>query len=204
MSDGEVAAFLERLAIGLGSPLNASAAARDVGLSDHHRVNDRVDALNFALLAWRCHRIRGGLPNLRAQEKVYFMDPLLARLPHLRDDRRRDPDDSHLTEQQLGTLLLRTAAGDRGPAALLEASTVMYERSAGGAEIDFVGPDLGVAFEGKYVDGPWRHTARTLRARYGGGVLATRAVLELEGPDREDRVWAIPAGILGWLLQAPR
>lgn len=38
MGDGEAVAFLERLAIGLGSPLNASAVARDVGLSDHHRV----------------------------------------------------------------------------------------------------------------------------------------------------------------------
>jgi uncharacterized protein len=114
MSDGGVAAFLERLAIGLGSPLNASAAARDLGLSDHHRVNDRINALGSALMVWRCHRIRGQLPNLRAREKIYFLDPLIARLPHIRDERRRAPDDSCLTEQQLGMLLLR-AAGGSGP-----------------------------------------------------------------------------------------
>jgi uncharacterized protein len=202
MSDGEMAAFLERLTIGLGSPLNSSAAARDLGLSDHHRVNDRINALGLALMAWRCHRIKGRLPNLRAQEKVYFLDPLIARLAHLRDERRRAPDDSGLTEQQLGILLLR-AAGDRGPSALLEASTVMYERTAARAEIDFVGPDLGVAFEAKYVDGPWRHAARTLRAQRNGGILATRTVLELESRNGEDPVWAVPAGILGWLLRAP-
>jgi predicted AAA+ superfamily ATPase len=198
MSDGEVAAFIERLAVGLGSPLNASAVARDVGLSDHHRVDARLDALGFALMLWRCHRVKDSLPNLRAQEKVYFLDPLIARLPYLRDERRRQPDDSHLTEQQLGLLLLR-AAGDRGPRALLEASTVMYERVSS-AEIDFVGPELGVAFESKYVDGPWRRSAQTIRARHGRGVMVTRTVLELEDRHGVHAVWAVPAGILGWLL----
>lgn len=172
-----------------------------MGLSDHHRVNDRINALGSALMAWRCHLIRGQLPNLRAREKIYFLDPLIARLPHIRDERRRAPDDSCLTEQQLGMLLLR-AAGGRSPSALLEASTVMYERTAARAEIDFVGPDLGVAFEAKYVDGPWRHAARTLRAQRNGGILATRTVLELESRNGENPVWAVPAGILGWLLRA--
>jgi predicted AAA+ superfamily ATPase len=197
MSDGAAAAFVERLGAGLAAPLNASAVARDVGLSSHHRVDDRIDALSFALLAWRCHRIGAGLPNLRAQEKVYFVDPLLAHLPHLRDERRHDPDDSRLSEQQLGMLLLRSA-GDPGPAALLEATTVMYERTPSRAEIDFVGPDLGTPFEVKYVDGPWRRAAGTLKARHGGGILATRTVFELDGA--KSSVWAVPVGILAWLL----
>ena len=129
MSDGEAMSFLERLVTGLSSPLNASAVARDVGLSDHHRVDDRIDSLGFALMAWRCHQSRSGLPNLRAQEKVYLVDPLIARLPHLRDGRRRDPDDSPLSEQQLGILLLRAAGGQWGPGKLLDASTVMYEKT---------------------------------------------------------------------------
>jgi predicted AAA+ superfamily ATPase len=198
MGDGEVAAFLERLTIGLAAPLNASAVARDVGLSDHHRVDDRIDALNFALMAWRCHQARGELPNLRAQEKVYFVDPLLAHLPHLRDGRRHQPDDSQLSEQQLGMLLQRLS-GEQGPARLLEASTLMYERTASGAEIDFVGPELGVAFEGKYVDRPWRRAAATIRAR-GGGIFATRTVLDLSDRREENAVWAVPAGMLGWML----
>jgi predicted AAA+ superfamily ATPase len=199
MTDADVAAFLERLVIGLGSPLNASAVARDIGLSDHHRVDDRIGALGFALMAWRCHQVKRGLPNLRAQGKVYLLDPLIARLPHLRDERRRDPDDSQLTEQQLGMLLLR-AAGDGGPEALLEANTVMYERTPSGAEIDFVGPALGTAFEGKYVDGPWRRAAQTMRAGYERGILVTRTVLDLDDRQGATRVWAVPAGIVGWLL----
>lgn len=198
MSDGEVAAFMERLAVGLASPVNASAVARDVGLSDNHRVNDRIDSLGFALMAWRCHQVRDGLPNLRAQEKVYFIDPLIAHLPHRRDERRHDPDDSILSEQQLGLLLLR-AAGEQGLATLLEASTVMYERASSSAEIDFVGPSLGIGFEGKYVDGPWRRSASTLRSR-GGGVVATRSVIDLSDRRQANAVWAVPAGILGWLL----
>jgi len=199
MSEGEVAAFLERLVDNLASPLNASSVARDVGLSDNHRVNDRVDALSFALIAWRCHQARGGLPNLRAQEKVYFVDPLIARIPHLRDERRSDPDQSLVSEQQLGLLLLRAAATSRGPGMLLEASTVMYERAPTAAEVDFVGPELGIGFEGKYVDGPWRRAAQTLRAR-GGGIFATRSVLDLDDGRGSGAVWAVPVGVLAWLL----
>jgi predicted AAA+ superfamily ATPase len=198
MGEGEILAFLERLVTNLASPLNASSVARDVGLSDNHRVNDRVDALGFALMAWRCHRNRGGLPNLKAQEKVYFIDPVVARMPHLRDGRRREPDDSVLSEQQLGLLLLR-AGGGNDAGKLLEAGTVMYDRASSMAEIDFVGPELEVGFEGKYVDGPWRRAAQTLRSR-GGGLFATRSALDLEDGRKQGAVWAVPAGILGWLL----
>lgn len=202
MTETEVAAFLERLLIGLASPLNASGVARETGLSDNHRVNDRVDALAFALMAWRCHQVRDGLPNLRAQEKVYFLDPLIAHLPHLRDERRRDPDESQLTEQQLGVLLLR--AEGVGPQTLLDAGSVMYERTPTNAEIDFVGPRLGVAFESKYIDGPWRRGAQALRSRYERGVMVTRTVLDTDEVGEAPRVWAIPAGIVGWLLGAER
>lgn len=198
MSDGQVAEFIERLVHGLASPLNASAIARDVGLSDNHRVNDRIGALGTALVTWRCHQIRRGLPNLRAQEKVYFVDPLLARLPSLRDGRRHAPDDSVLTEQQLGLHLLRSV-GEEGPSALLDADTVMYERVSSGAEIDFVGPGIEIGFEAKYIDGPWRRAAQTLRSR-GGGVFATRSVVDLSDGREDDAVWAVPVGILAWLL----
>lgn len=198
MSEVELMAFLERLVVGLAAPANASSIARDVGLSDNHRVNDRIDALGFALLAWRCHQVRKGIPNLRAQAKVYFVDPLIARMPSLRDQRRRDPDDSVLSEQQLGLLLLR-AAGGAGAGKLLDAGEVMYERMPSGTEIDFVGPDLEVGFEGKYVDGPWRRAAQTLRSR-GGGIFATRAALDLADGLGPGAVWAVPAGILAWLL----
>jgi len=78
----------------------------------------------------------------------------------------------------------------------------MYERTPSGSEIDFVSPRLGGGFEGKYVDGPWRRAAATLRAR-GGGVFATRTALDLTDRRQANAVWAVPAGILGRLLSSP-
>lgn len=71
----------------------------------------------------------------------------------------------------------------------------MHMRTATKAEIDFVGPDLDGCVEGKYVDAGWRGEARTARANFGRGILATRRVLDLD-----DAVWAVPAPILAWLL----
>jgi hypothetical protein len=73
----------------------------------------------------------------------------------------------------------------------------MYERTATGAEIDFVGPDLELPFECKYTEASRRKDALTIKARYGRGVLVTRTPLLL-GPD--EPVWAVPAGTLAWLL----
>jgi len=70
-----------------------------------------------------------------------------------------------------------------------------------GAEIDFVGPELEVGFEGKYIDGPWRRAAQPLRSR-GGGIFATRSVIDLGDGRGADAVWAVPVGILAWLLDS--
>jgi hypothetical protein len=70
-------------------------------------------------------------------------------------------------------------------------------------EIDFVATWTdGIAFEGKYVDERLNRESQTAKAqiaaeRICGAVLATRAAFNLDGD-----VWAVPAGILGWLLAA--
>ncbi len=195
MSETDVAAFLARLAANLGSPVNASAIAADVGLRDHERVNERINDLVAAFLAWRCHRVRGDLPNPAAQRKVYFVDPLIAQLAHLRNVAFPAPDASLLSEQQIGLQLARAASLTR-PSAFVDADGVMYERTRTDAEIDFVGPDLGLPFECKYEDKPWKRAAQTIRARYGQGVLVTRTPLALDDP----HVWAVPAGMIAWLV----
>lgn len=199
MSEVEIAAFLDRLAKNLASPINASEVARDTGLADNEAVETRIGSLVLSFMAWRCYRAKRGLPNPDAQRKVYFVDPLIARLAHLRDGRYSDPDPSLLTEQQVGLALTRALAGD-APDAFVEASNVMYHRTGGDAEIDFVGERLGVPFECKYVDRPWKRQAQTMRAEEGRGVMVTRSVFELEGDGVERPVWAIPAGMVGWLL----
>ncbi len=87
MSEADVAALLDRLAQNLGSPINASRIARDVGLPGHQAALNRIEDLVRAFLAWRCHRIRDGRPNTAAQRKLYFVDPLIAQLAH-----RRNPE----------------------------------------------------------------------------------------------------------------
>ncbi len=196
MSEADVTALLDRLATNLCSPINASSIARDVGLPGHQSAINRIEDLVRAFLAWRCHRIRDGRPNTAAQPKLYFVDPLVAQLAHRRNASHPAPDTAKLTQQQIGLALAR-AVSLHAPAAFVQTDRVMYERTATGAEIDFVGPDLEIPFECKYTDAGWRKDALTMKARHGRGVMATRTPL-LTGPD--EPIWAIPAGILAWLL----
>jgi predicted AAA+ superfamily ATPase len=196
MSEAGVAVLLDRLVQNLGSPINARAVATDVGLRDGDRVNDRIAALTSSFFAWRCYRLRGELPNTAAQRKLYFVDPLFAQLAHRHNPHFTEPDVTQLSEQQLGLTLVR-AATRSDPAAFLDSDRVMYERAKSGAEIDFVGPDLGVPFESKYTNASWRREARTIRARYGSGVIATRTPFAVGG---DEEVWAVPVGIVAWLL----
>jgi len=196
MSEADVASLLDRLAANLCSPINASRIARDVGLSGHQAAVSRIEDLVRSFLAWRCHRVRDGLPNTAAQRKLYFVDPLVAQLAHRRNPRFQAPDTAKLTQQQIGLALARTVSLN-APAAFVQADRVMYERTDTGAEIDFVGADLEIPFECKYTDSHWRTEARTIRARHGRGVMVTRSPL-LTGAD--EPIWAIPAAILAWLL----
>ena len=196
MSEADVAALLDRLTLNLCSPINASRIARDVGLPGHQATINRIEDLIRAFLAWRCHRIRDDRPNTAAQRKLYFVDPLIAQLAHRRNASLPAPDAAKLTQQQVGLALAR-AISLHAPATFVQTDKVMYERTDTGAEIDFVGPDLEIPFECKYTDGSWRKEALTMRARHGRGVMVTRSPL-LTGTD--EPIWAIPAGMLAWLL----
>jgi uncharacterized protein len=189
--------LLRKLSSDLASPVNMTAVAEDLGVASYHTAARRVRALVNAYLVWPCHQ-RGErwLPNLRAQSKLYFTDPLLARLAHLRTGHLPEPDVSRISEQQLGLALVRrTAAGDPGRYA--DFAHVMYARSSTGAEVDFCGEPLApVAFEGKYTDKSVARESQTMRRMFGGrGVLATRAKLE-----RIDGTRAMPAAFVAYLL----
>jgi hypothetical protein len=59
-----------------------------------------------------------------------------------------------------------------------------------------VGPALGrLGVEGKYVDDRRKQESLTVKAQFGRGVLATRSIFDIS-----DDVWAVPAGILAWLI----
>ncbi len=201
VSEPEALAFLSRIAESVATPLNATGVARDVGLGSHHRVNDRIAALSATFLTWRCYRAVCGRPNTKAFRKVYFIDPLLAALAQLRNPRLHRPDNTKLSEQQLGLAFARAVERER-PGSFVDAGGVMYERTSSDAEIDFVAEDFDLALESKYVDAGWKRQAQTLQARYQSGVVATRSILDLE-----QHVWAVPAGIVAWAIgtstQAP-
>lgn len=196
MSKAAVIELLDRLARNLCSPVNASRIARDVGLSGHQAAINRIEELVRAFLAWHCYRIAERKPSTAAQRKLYFVDPLITRLPHMRNPVLSLPDLSRVAEQQIGLALARAVSLEE-PAAFVQTDAVMYERTPTGAEIDFVGPALEIPFECKYTDEGWRRDALTIKARHGRGVIITRSSL-ITGP--HEPVWAVPAGMLAWLI----
>jgi predicted AAA+ superfamily ATPase len=196
LADSTILALVERLGRGLASPVNASDVARDVGLTDNQATNARIDDLAVSLLAWRCPRAVNGRPSPGSQKKVYFTDPLLARIARLVDDHRREPTVSQLSEQQIGLTIVRAIDADQ-PGAFARETRLMYERTKTNREIDFVGPDLDGCVEGKYVDSGWKGEARTARANYERGILATRRAHDLD----DGSIWAVPAPLVAWIFE---
>jgi uncharacterized protein len=195
MPAAAVNALLVRLTKNLASPLNMSTVREEIGVQSHETAAKRVQALVYGYIAWPCHR-RGdhNVPNLAAQSKYYFTDPLFARIPHERLEHSPEPDSSHLTEQQLGLALLRQLERDE-PGTYADFTSAMFLKTST-KEVDFVGPRLGgIGFEGKYVDSGWKKEARTVHSQFGRGVLATRSILDLGGD-----VWAVPAALTAWLV----
>ena len=78
-SRAQTAAFMRRIAQGLCAPVNISAVADDIGVSSSS-VRRRLDELREAFVVWPCYREDALRPKLSAQAKVYFTDPVYARL----------------------------------------------------------------------------------------------------------------------------
>ncbi len=191
----EALAFIERLARSLSGPINLSDLARDVGFTDNEQADARITELVTAFLGFRCYKDNDGRPNMKAQRKFYFTDPLLARLPRLVDSSAAEPATSDVSEQQVA-LALHRAIERELPRAFVEMAEVRYwVNPNSGTEIDFVGARLGLGFESKYVDTGWRAASRAIAARGVGGVVATRRALA-----RDPDMLAIPSALLAWLL----
>ena len=183
-------ALLQRIAKGLCSPVNYAAIADDLDLAQPN-IRRRFKELSETFVVWPCYQEDRLRPKPNARAKFYFMDPAYARLCST------PPDDSQLSEQQLGMALLRRFARE-SPAAFLDFTAVLHHRSNTRREIDFVGPDFGgVAIESKFVDGRWKRDAQTLAASRWRGIVATRSELDLSDANG---VVAIPTAMLAWLL----
>lgn len=190
-------ALLERLWSSMASPANLSNIGNDIDINQE-TVARHVAYLRDAFLLWQCPQRSDShwLPKERAQNKIYAIDPLMARLAHLRNPQRADIDPTVLTEMQLGMAILRRALAEKPHAG--HDQFVFHVRTPARKEIDFVSEMLGsVAIEGKYCEnGSWLGEAATVNASPWTGILATRNVLDVSN----DQAWAVPAGILAYLL----
>ena len=198
MSDRDVKALMQRLVLGMGSPLNVASATKALNIGARNTVESRIDRLCASFYAWRTTTTHDGIaPAHGAQSKLYFIDPLIARLPSLRDRSLAAPDITHVSEQQLGVCLLRGIARTEHLAILDEAALLVQRNPDTGSEIDFVGPLLQTPIESKYVSQKWRGGRRMLDEHHGHGILATRDILDLS-----ENIWAIPTGLLAWTIDS--
>lgn len=105
-------------------------------------------------------------------------------------------DPTALTEMMVGVAVHRSsmAAGRTWD----DDRHLFYLRTPARKEIDFVSEDLaGTAIEGKYTErNRWRSEAATVNASDFNGILVTRNVLD----DSGKKAWAVPAGILAYLI----
>lgn len=197
LSQTNTMALVERIMQSMASPANFSKIGNDLGMS-FEVVSRHVRYLSDAYLLWQCPQKaeRTWTMRERAQDKLYAIDPLVARLAHLRNPCRSDIDLTVLAEMQVGTALQRGAYAEGVPWA--EDLFLFHLRTPARKEIDYVSERLaGAAVEGKYVEGGrWRGEAMTVESSSFGGILVTRNVLDTG----DDRTWAVPGGILCYLI----
>ncbi len=116
MSDRDVKALLIKLVDATTSPLNVTNITSSLEIGSRNTVLDRIDRLCASFYMWRVSVSHdGATPVAGGQDKLYAIDPLVARLASLRDKRVDAPDATKLSEQQIGTAppAQCSARGDR-------------------------------------------------------------------------------------------
>lgn len=203
MTESELGSVLDGIAKRIASLVNMSQFARDSGIGITALAN-RINALNSAFLAWRCPRADTlGRPDPDKQEKLYFLDPLIARLPQLLHG--RDPIDvTRMSEQQLGVALVQWNEKVH-PGSVRSGQWVTHHRGSKSNEIDFAGTCAdtlvrAVPIEGKYVSGGWRQESLAIaNSTLGKGILATRDITDV---GENEPVWAVPAAFVALVLSS--
>ena len=187
-----------------GSPMSIVGTAESLHMT-RERFRARLDRLIASFGALWCHQAddRGERVS-GSQSKLYLIDPILARLPYLLDQSAKQPDMTRSSEAALGVAVARSVAALH-PDRLIEQRAVMYLRTES-SEVDFAPMPISsggqrtltTPLESKWVESSWKQDARTIAAKYGRGVLATKNITDLTGD-----VWAVPAPIVALLLNGP-
>ncbi|MEX0836728.1 MAG: ATP-binding protein [Gemmatimonadota bacterium] len=180
--------LLEEVGVSLGNPLKWDGAARAMGMASHHSAREYVEFLSesFSLLTVFFWDLSGDSLQPGKQRKVYFMDPVLARIPRLLIAGARTPPDAGMFENAVATGLFRSTTS-----ALTQADpvpgAVAYWRSSNARELDFVVPSATAGRGGRVpieVKGDGRtaiNRARLAIAKaFGSGIVVSRTHLDLE------------------------
>ena len=188
---------IEHIARALSGPTEWTSLAETLD-SDRRTAEDYARLLALMFVVVILHRIdpRRGGPYLRAQRKLYLVDPLLAYLPrHLRQS-DASPDVTALVENTVITALFR---GEERP--LVEEfalpQALFYWRSKSGGEVDaLVGSRSGTPVEVKYQAEVTKRDVAALTQSFRRGVVVTRQTLDLS-----DQMFPqIPAALALWVL----
>lgn len=194
--------LLDALSRRATSPLSVASAAQDLGYASKDTFDLRLRRMIASHALLRCPQREDGRFVPRTQSKYYLTDPLLAWLPQRRRAGVGAPDMTRLTETTVAVTLARAVdALDEGR--WLHGDTIGYTRTGGDREIDLApvtvpSPDGATSttpIECKWVDRGWKGEARTITGRFGYGIVATKTLLDLDGP-----VWAVPAPLLAAAL----
>lgn len=185
------------------SPLNLTTTSAALGYPSRDVFARRLNRLVSSHAALWCPRREGDAVVAGAQAKLYLTDPLLATLPSRLRPGLPAPDMTRLTEMTIGVALAR-AIDDLEEGRWVAGDTIGYARTSSGREVDLGpvavpsanGPVVSVPLESKWVGQGWKGEARTIEAKFGRGILATKSAL-----DTTDDVWAVPAPLLALLIQ---
>jgi uncharacterized protein len=195
--------LLDSIAVSLGSTLSWQSAARAMGFEAPNTAKEYAEFLaeSFALLAlyyWDIDR-KSLEPN--KQRKLYWLDPVLGRIPALLIPGSRVAPTDGLIENVVAAGLFRSAAQT-----LIQANavpgTVGYWRSSSDRELDFVIPQvtdlkqmrLPIEVKGDNATG-LNGARQTIRQRFRKGLVLSRTVLDWRADIAILPVWSFLAGL---------
>jgi predicted AAA+ superfamily ATPase len=156
-------------------------------------------ALMFSIVILHKYELDRGGANLRAQKKLYFVDPLLAYIPHRIRRVGLEPELPALVENAVIMALFRSEERPLAEEFALP-QALFYWRSKSGGEVDALGgsgPIAGrVPVEVKYRRTISARELAALTRSFERGIVVTAETLDLSDP----LFPRVPAALFLWVL----
>lgn len=193
--------LLDHVVTRMTSPLSIRETAEHLS-AGRVATGTRLNRMVASFAGLWCPQHDQGRVVANAQMKIYVTDPLLAHMPSRLRSGLVTPAMPALTEAALAVALARRI-DELEEGRWVGGDTIGYVRTGSGNEVDLgpadvptaAGGSVTVPIEAKWVDSGWRSAAQVVERKYGGGVLATKSLLDLDHP-----TWAVPAPLVALLL----